>query len=275
MRKWIYGAVALVLAGLFWYSTGNVDKDTPEAAYKELSKVREKLEKAGTARVEFTASLRGGKPFGEWQGTSVVRLKEPSWDTSYTKMAGTGTDGITARRVHVGGADYYTSPDLVAPDGRPWWDASRTVQIWGDQLSDPQLDVADITTWLPFFGGLDIHLADSAKEGDHKYRLECMSGRSVCPPPFGTRLDRHFDQTSPPILTAELDDDGRLVKLDVECVLTNSGKVEQDDVALRPKDAYYVKASFKLSGFGDEATIQAPADAEITASDRVVLKGRS
>ncbi|GAA2867254.1 hypothetical protein Acy02nite_10390 [Actinoplanes cyaneus] len=275
MRKWVYGAVALVLAGLFWYSTGNVGKNDHEAAYKELSKVREKLEKAGTARVDFTASLTGGKPFGEWQGTSVVRFTEPSWDTSYTRMAGTGTDGITARRVHVGNADYYTSTDLIAPDGRPWWDASRTAQVWGDQLSNPQLNVADITTWLPFFGGLDVYLADSAKQSDHKYRLECMSGRSVCPPPFGTRLDDHFDQTSPPILTAQLDDDGRLVKLDVECVLTNSDKVEPGDVSLRPKATYYVKASFELSGFGDDAQIQAPADAEITASNRVVPKGRS
>ncbi|BCY06450.1 hypothetical protein [Actinoplanes sp. L3-i22] len=277
MRKWIFGAVAVVLAGLLWYTARNAESSDPRAAYKELSQVTTKLEKAGTARVEFVASLRGGEPFGAWEGSSLVRFAGPNWDTTYTKMNGSGakTPTITARRLHVAGADYYSSPDLVAADQRPWYEPSKTVLNWGDPLSNPQLNVADITTWLPFFGDLDVATADAAKIGDHKYRLECMSGRSVCPPPFGTKLDDHFNQTSPPILTAELDGDGWLKKLDVECVLTYAepaGGGSPGDVALHPRTAYHLVASFKLSKFGEKVEVQAPDPGTVTGSDRVSPK---
>jgi hypothetical protein len=279
MPKWIALAVTAVLTGVAGCSAA--DDSTPadrEAAHAELTGIQQKLAKTGGgARVDFTASLDGGSPAGAWEGVSKVRFAEPSWDTTYTKMTSVGDDSpqVSARRLHLVNADYYTSKALKPADGRPWYQASETTLLWGSPLSDPQLNVADIATWLPVFARADEKTAAQARIGDHEYRLTCKEGSTTCPASLGSTLDAHFNVVSSMTLHAVLNADGLLQKLEVEAYLAYReppGGAPAGDVAFHPSVSYRAAASFTVSQFGTVPQITAPAAGDISRSDRVDVK---
>ncbi len=277
-KRVILYCLATVLIGVAGCDASTGTAADRKAAHAELIGIQEKLAEAGGgARVDFTATLDGVGPSGGWEGVSQVRFAEPSWDTTYAKLISKGDDSpvVSARRVHLGNADYYTSQALKPADGRPWYQATETILLWGNPLANPQLNVADIVTWLPAFARADESTAAQSKIGDHEYRISCAKGNTVCPTRLGSRLDDYFNVISSMTLHAVLNADGLLQKLEVEAYLDYQeppGGTPAGNVAFHPADSYRVAATFTLSQFGTVPRITAPAAGEISRSDRVDVK---
>ncbi|MEV6346003.1 hypothetical protein [Actinoplanes sp. NPDC051851] len=293
MKRILIYLVAVVLLGVVVYDVASGNRlsgagyaDERDEAYARLSGVSAQLAAAKNARVDFTASLRGGGLIGDWSGVSSVQFGDsPGWSTTYAKMsaAGTANPTISARRVHLGDADYYSSERLSAGDGRAWFDAAKTGMVWGDRYSSPQLNLADVTTWLPFVSGIsELGAGDAVQDitpdvpdAPDEYRHTCYAGHGRCPLPFGTPVDDLFTTMAAPLdMFIWLDDEGRLRRLHVEASMMwdadRAGGVTGDGT-VHPAVPLALDATFTLSGFGEQAAVTAPAAAEVTTAEWVRL----
>ncbi|MFU8854682.1 hypothetical protein ACNAW0_27470 [Micromonospora sp. SL1-18] len=94
---------------------------------------------------------------------------------------------------------YYSSPSVVAADGRPWYE-SHTPANWGALFANPDMGVADFPVWQRFLEDVTVEVANDGKTdklpdvkgAEHEYKLHCTPGSDVgCPPPFRTGRREH------------------------------------------------------------------------------------
>ncbi|AEV82492.1 hypothetical protein ACWT_1474 [Actinoplanes sp. SE50] len=222
-----------------------------DAAREQAAQIGARLRAAGTAKVTFEASMNPG---GSWAGTSTVRFGDtPVWDTAYTR-ATAGSRRIPLRRLHLQRRDFYSSPALTTADARPWIPPDR---IGFGRLSSPGNNISDLTTWLPFLTGAGEQVAP------HEYEFRCDGTSAGCPPPLHSDLDSYFNAVPDgPVMRARLDDEGRLVRLQVTAVLDNI-RGDGSRGILVPSD---VTATFTLADFGTPVQVVAPAEADITTT---------
>ncbi|MFC4145215.1 hypothetical protein ACFO0M_03000 [Micromonospora mangrovi] len=275
----------LVLVGAAVVAVSTAWKpESREQVAARLTDTGRRLKEAGTARVAFTSEMKpqlGGRKV-TLQGTSLVKFGDrPSWETTYAQIAATGHPTLQAKGVHLDDDTYYTSPSIVAEDGRPWFD-SHTLADWGSGFSDPDTGVADLMIWQRFLDDVSEGIAANGetdklpdlKGAPHEYQFRCTPGSDVfCPPPFRTSLDLVFNRVVPPLFSVWIDDAGRLRKLEVETsVLYVDDGRGSDDGFTHPQDEWEIRTSFTLDQFGTPVTVTAPPADQITQSREVKLK---
>lgn len=285
MVKRIVVGVLVVLVGVLVVVVNTVWKpESREQIAGRLTGTGQRLKEAGTARVTFTSEMRpqlGGRKV-TLQGTSLIRFGDrPAWQTTYTRIAATGHPTLQARGVHVDDETYYTSPGMVAADGRPWFD-DETLSDWGSGFSDPRMGVSDLMVWQRFLDDVSEGIAANGETDDlpdvkgapHEYRFRCTPNKDVfCPPPFRTGLDLMFNRVIPPLFSVWIDDSGRLRRLDVETSVLYVDDGTGNDQFTHPQDEWEIRTSFTLDQFGTPVTVTTPPADQVTQSQQVTLKG--
>ncbi len=240
---------------------------------EEFLQINAKLLKAGTAKVTFEARLDQA---GFWAGTSAVRFgneDDARWDTTY-RNATAGTKSLVGlRRLHTGfRKDFYSSADLKPADGRTWMTPEK-VDL-GTDLTSPQNNLADITTWLPFLTGVRKPFAVLAKTdvlkdvkgAPHEYRFHCDADTPTCPAPWDTPLDNVFNTaTIGPVYDLWLDEDGLLRRMEITSSLGYVSGDGKPDLARLPAPLSS-RLVFELSDFGTPVDVQAPSASDLTTT---------
>ncbi len=278
-RGWIVlGVVVVLLTGVVVYGYAN-RRESPEEVAARLSVMNAKLIEAGSARITFTGELapQVAGPTGRWEGTTLMKFgAEPSWDTTYSLITADGQQPVQGREVHVGTDTFYNSPTVRADDGRPWINARKTSVDWGSQYSTPEFRVTDFALWREFFDNVPVGYAnDAATEelpdlpgAEHEFRLRCYPVMPQCPPPVGSFLDDVFNSMDiPPTLSAWVDDDGLLRKMQVEASLFyKSGEPGGDPNVFHPSGEYFARATWTLDQFGTAVSVAAPPEGQVSES---------
>jgi hypothetical protein len=265
--------VALVLVG-----RSSLLPDSRAEVHARLAGVGDALARAGTAVVTFSGELvpQVPGPGGRWAGTSTVRFgDDPAADTGYARIEADGRPAVQARELSTGTDTYYRSPALAPADGRPWIDGARTAVRWPSPYADPGLRVTDLQVWQGFLRGVSEYDANEARTDDlpdvpdapHEYRLLCVKSAASCPPPFGSPLDTYFNVVpTHPVLSAWIDDDGRLRKFQVEAHMLYQGDQPGGNTpgVTHPSGEYIARATFALDRFGTPLTVTAPPADQVT-----------
>jgi hypothetical protein len=273
----VFGAAAIALTTV-WKPEGSKE------IHQRLANVSQKLRSVGSARVTFNADIEPqvAGPWATLQGTSMIKFgATEDWDTTYSSIVANGKAPFQAHGVRVGQDTYFSSPKIVPEDRRPWFNA-KTPAAWGTLLADPTLGLTDFTVWEGFlsnttaqnaFDGKTDELPD-VKGADHEYRVRCTPKIDAgCPPPFGSGLDDVFDQVPTyPLISAWIDDDGLVRKLEVSMSLMYQGDGTTSGAVGHPSGEYIAKMTFSLDKFGTPVTVTAPPADQVTESRTVALK---
>jgi hypothetical protein len=281
-RSRLIFSVVVVLLGVAAVALINVwQADGSKEIHQRLANVDQALRSAGSARVTFNAEIKPqvSGPSATLQGTSMIKFGDTAdWDTTYSSIVADGKAPIQAHGVRVGQDTYFSSPSMEPEDGRSWFTA-ETPAAWGGLFADPRLGLGDFTVWNEFladtteanaFDGATDELPD-VDGAEHEYKIRCTPQQDAgCPPPFDSGLDDVFDQAVYQRMSAWIDDEGRVRKLEVDLSVIYAG----DDGSYAPTPdhpygEYFAKMTFTLDEFGTPVTVTAPPDDQITQS-RVV-----
>ncbi|MFC7550783.1 hypothetical protein [Plantactinospora sp. GCM10030261] len=279
MTKRLMLAVAVLLVGILAVGFLTIWKPaSSDQAHGRLAGVGQRLTEAKTARIAFTSQIEPqvSGPKVTWQGTTEIKFgDEPEWSTTYDQIQPSGRPAVQAKAVRVAGETYYSSPSMVAQDGRPWFSA-KTPTYWGAPLVNPEHGIADFTVWQAFLDGVR-RVRETSEETDelpdvegaeHEYQFECYPDTGPnCPPPYGTALDQTFNEAYPPRVSVWLDDDGLLRQLRVRASV---GSFPDRDGGSGQVGKLYgewiITTTFTLDRFGEPVSVTAPPSDQITRS---------
>ncbi len=274
----VLAVVVVVLTGVVVYGYAN-RPESPEEVHARLAGMHARLIEAGSAKITFSGELAPqiAGPTGRWEGTTLMKFgNEPSWDTSYSLITADGQAPVQAREVNVGTDRFYNAPAVRAKDGRPWLNSRKVSVNWGSNYSDPEFRVTDFALWREFFDNIPVGNAYDARTealpdhpgAEHEFRLLCYPSMPQCPPPIGSFLDDVFNSMAiPPTLSAWLDDDGLLRKMQVEASLFYlRNEPGADPNVFHPSGEYFARATWTLDDFGTPVSVTAPPEDQVSES---------
>ena len=286
VKKLGIGVLAVIVAvGTTWGVVTLVGNGLPGTGdpQAQLASTMDKLRAGRTARITLTGEIRPqiGADWAAWSATTVADFTAPDgnlWESTYDRVAMAGAAEIKARVLYHRGEAMITSDSFTAADRRPWIKPKRHSIVWRNPLADPTLGLTDFVMWADTLRTVTKaadaptdELAD-VEGAEHEFRFRCWKGAASCPQPFGTPLDRYFNNGPvQPTFSAWYDDEGRIRRLEVEGSLNwiDDGSSSTSSRIRRYTEEYFYKVAFVVDDFGTPVTITPPPTDQISESNEV------